>query len=138
MLPFDQIYITAVSAMKIGDFTFSGYSKSKIGNDKEEDGWKIEMISDPQKYARTNGTLPPFGTQVYRLSDDLGGGQVTLTLHACEERTEYNCNDGGCVPIEQRCDSNLNCADGSDETDCHIIDVPGTYLKHVPAGVIFD
>ena len=136
-LPFDQIYITAVSAMKIGDFTFSGYSKSKITNDQVADTWKIEMISDPKKQASTNGTLPPFGIQVYRLSDDLGGGSVTLALHACKERTEYNCNDGGCVPIEHRCDSTLHCTDDSDESDCHIIDVPGTYLKHVPAGARF-
>ena len=136
-LPFDTIYSTAVSAMKIGDFTMRGYSKSKITKDELTDKWTIQMTSDPKKHATTNGTLPPFGNQIYRLSDDIGGGWVTLNLDACIESSEFNCIDGGCISIEHRCDSTLDCADGSDESDCQIMEIPPTYLKHVPAGVMY-
>ena len=126
-----------VTAMKNGDFSFIGFTKSTITQHKNTNSWKMEILSDPKKYAITNGTLPPFGTREYHLSEDLGGGSITLTLNACEEGTEYNCDDGSCIPIEQRCDSHLDCSDGSDERQCLTIEIPTTYLRHVPAGARF-
>ena len=136
-LPFDKEYTVTLRAMKNGDFSFNGYSNSRITYDKITNGWRIEILSEQKKYATTNGTLPPLGTREYQISENLGGGGVTLSLHACDEEAEFNCNDGGCIPIQERCDSRLDCGDGSDESQCHIIEVPNTYLRHVPAGVKF-
>jgi hypothetical protein len=36
-------------------------------------------------------------------------------------KNEYGCNDGGCIPIEKRCDEMSNCDDSSDENNCKTI-----------------
>ena len=93
------------------------------------------MLTDTKIYAITNGSMPPFGTQDYFLLEDKGSSQIALHLNACDDLNEYNCEDGSCIPIEMRCDSKLDCIDGSDEKTCHMIEVPNNYLRHVPAGL---
>ena len=131
-MPFDTLYTVAISQMEKMEFNLSGYSRSRIASEQNTSSWKIEMLTDPKKYAMTNGTVPPFGTQDYLLSEDLGGGHVALNINACDDIHEFNCEDGSCIPIEKRCDSRFDCLDRSDEDSCHMIDVPTSYLKHVP------
>ena len=132
-IQFDRLYTVAVSKMEKMNFDLSGYSRSIIALEKNDSIWKIKMLDEPKKYAITNGTMPPFGTQEYLLSEDLGGGQVSLNINACDDLNEFNCEDGSCIPIERRCDSKFDCFDRSDENTCHMIDVPINYLRHVPA-----
>ena len=60
---------------------------------------------------------------------------VVLNLNTCDDKREYNCRDGSCITIEQRCDSKFDCIDGSDESECNIIDFPNFYLRHVPGNI---
>ena len=131
-IKFDRKYTMDISQMKVKDFSLGGYTTTTIAKDNVTEIWKIQMASEPKKFAITNGTLPPFGTQKYILSKDLGGGQIDLNINACDDRKEFNCQDGGCIPIEKRCNSKFDCVDGSDERTCFTIDVPSSYLKHVP------
>ena len=134
---FDRQYTMGISQMKIKDFSFGGYTTTTIAKDNVTDRWKIQMVNEPKKFAITNGTLPPFGTRDYHLSDALGGGNITLNINACADETEYNCDDGTCIPIKDRCDSKFDCMDRSDESACHMIAVPTSYIRHVPAGKTF-
>ena len=36
-------------------------------------------------------------------------------MNACDDEKEYNCADGCCVAIEERCNGKNDCPDGSDE-----------------------
>ena len=121
----------------IDNYRFSGYTTCSIAYDKTASNWKIEMLSDPEQKAVTNGTQPPFGTHEYTLSESLGGDYIKLSINACDDRKEFNCEDGSCIPIERRCDSKFDCVDGTDERTCDMIDIPNFYLKHVPAGMLF-
>ena len=116
------------------NFTLTGYTNSKIAFNSSTETWRIELLSDPNAYAVTNGINPPFGTQEYILSNYLigGSGPILLNLNACNDLIEYNCQDGSCIPIEQRCDSKFDCYDDSDEAECNKMVIPESYLRHVP------
>ena len=131
-LPFDTLYTISTTQMERMDFTLNGYSKSFIAAQKNASTWEMKMPSDANDYAIMNGTVPPFGTHEYLLSENLGGGQIALHINACNDRQEFNCKDGSCIPIEERCDSVFDCVDRSDEDGCHMIEVPSSYLRHVP------
>ena len=131
-MPFDRLYTLEPSQLMTKDFTFHGYQNSKIIHDAENRNWKFEILSDPEIYALTNGSIPPLGTKEYLLSDNLGGGTVVLNLNSCDNDKEYNCKDGSCISIEKRCDSKFDCSDSSDEDECKLIITPASYLKYVP------
>ena len=90
------------------------------------------MIRNSEAYAITNGTLPPFGSRTFFLEGN-SHDSILLNINSCDDNIEFNCKDGSCVSIGKRCDSNLDCSDGSDEINCKIISIPPSYLSHVPA-----
>ena len=62
---------------------------------------------------------------------------VEMKLSACNE-TEFTCDDGQCVQIEQRCNQLLNCRDESDEKGCEILHLKNGYNKQVPPVTLVD
>ena len=45
---------------------------------------------------------------------------MNLTLSRCRE-SEFTCDDGSCIPSEQRCDLVQNCEDFTDELGCDTV-----------------
>ena len=55
-----------------------------------------------------------------------------MVLTSCHQ-SEFNCRNGTCIDMTQRCNQEKDCSDGSDEKDCRIV-VPGSgYQKDKPA-----
>ena len=130
---FDSLYTIL---MKSNDFTFYGYKKrTNIEYNHSAGSWNIRVLSDSNKQASTNGSLPPLGTNSYFLSQELGGGHILLDINACNDQTQFNCQDGSCIAIEKRCNSEFDCKDNDDESECNLIDIPHSYLNFVP-GII--
>ena len=52
-----------------------------------------------------------------------------IKLTTCTQGS-FTCNDGGCVPIERRCDQTPHCQDESDEMNCKLI-IMKNYNKNI-------
>ena len=65
--------------------------------------------------ALTNATDYPIGSRCWNIHSPQFNGAVNLNLNACDDEEEYNCADGTCVVIEDRCNGKNDCPDGSDE-----------------------
>ena len=65
----------------------------------------------------------PFGRYTWRLGANssvcgLGPGQtISLTLTSCPSEM-FTCKSGGCIPLANKCNSRVDCDDGSDELSC--------------------
>ena len=55
----------------------------------------------------------------------------------CKE-SEYTCDDGHCVQMDQRCDQIPHCKDYSDERGCQLVVLNEGYNKEVPPFVSFN
>ena len=54
-----------------------------------------------------------------------------MKLTGCKE-TQFTCDDGQCVKMEERCNQMPDCEDDSDEMDCRILVLKKGYNKRVP------
>ena len=52
--------------------------------------------------------------------------------------SEFTCDDGQCVPMDQRCDQIANCKDRSDEKGCQLVVLNEGYNKEVPPFISFN
>ena len=102
----DSIYdarYSWTSEMSDGRYIFYGFTNSKITYNGSEEGWRLELLSDPNVYAKINTAQYPFGVfdwKLFGMSCDgnkpLGESTselMTLSLNACS-LSEFNCDDG--------------------------------------------
>ena len=53
-------------------------------------------------------------------------GQI-LSISVCDMNTQFTCNSGHCINIDNRCDETRQCIDGSDELSCELVNIPPSY-----------
>ena len=47
--------------------------------------------------------------------------------------TQFTCDDGQCIDIEERFDQSVDCEDSSDENNCKLLNMEKNYNKGTPA-----
>ena len=85
--------------------------------DRDLHKWMLQIYGTTDIYATVNATDYPFGTMDWEVHNDFkcrngenGTDLVALNINSCKS-DEFNCGDGSCVPINQRCDGDINCPD---------------------------
>ena len=56
---------------------------------------------------------------------------IDLSLSYCLD-TQFTCANGDCISKEQRCNSQDDCADFSDENECYLVQLPSSYRSGRP------
>ena len=92
-------------------------------------------------YAICNETecLPyPFGRKEWYVFHDEGCllpfqfvSKTTLSFTSCPQE-KFNCWDGNCIDMSEKCDGTNDCMDKSDEFQCNKIIADESYLKSSP------
>ncbi|XP_063600616.1 uncharacterized protein LOC134776794 [Penaeus indicus] len=118
---------------------FRGYYRSQLYF--SADGrWRLENImqmNDTYALMVEKGSYSyPIGSNNWVFSHGFCGEQAgvaqSLTLSQCAKNTEFTCNDGTCIPINQVCDRREQCPDLSDELDCSTVNRPRGYQNTLP------
>ncbi len=117
---FDTQYSWTQFPMLDGRYTFSGYTDTRLFYVASLDQWRLQLYSNSSIYATVNQTEYPFGTLEWTVFNEpcyLDGPtkSVSLNINACNA-FEFNCHDGSCVEIDQRCDGRVHCPDKSGTT----------------------
>ena len=50
------------------------------------------------------------------------GSSISLTITSCPPES-YTCDYGECIPLSKKCNSKIDCKDGSDERSCQYLEV---------------
>ena len=116
--------------------SFRGTTGTLLFWNMEQHNWTIELYSNKSIYAVLNNTDEyPLGTHTWTVYNEPcyenNMTQILINIHACN-KSEFNCNDGMCIPMEQRCNGDIDCPDKSDEVDCDIIQVDESYIQESP------
>ncbi len=98
-----------------GRHSFRGFKDTMLQFDPEFGQWRLDLYSTRDIYATTDAADYPFGIHQWEIIGDPCYKSnmttvVTLNMNACNE-TEFNCNDGYCIAIDQRCDGKVQCPD---------------------------
>ena len=116
---------------------FRGFTDSLLIWNSEDSLWHIDLYSTSTIKATLDYDDYPFGTFEWTVYNEPCFGKnitemkVSLSINACSDE-EFNCNDGNCINMTQRCDRVSDCPDKSDEVGCDLIKFDITYLKEVP------
>lgn len=121
-------------------FTFiRGIRNSHIFFNSTLGHWQLQSLRYPEKsllMPETNSLVLPIGTNEWELTEDdaICGMEATeikqLSFSTCHPWM-YTCNTGHCIDLSQRCDTEIDCPDKSDEYNCNYLVFGPNYAKEL-------
>ena len=116
---------------------FRGFLHSLLYWNITTEKWLLTSYRDSLIIAVLDEYEYPFGTHEWTFYNEPCYGKyqnatkALLNINTCGE-DEFNCHNGYCVSMSQRCDRILDCPDRSDEIECNLIHFHDAYLKEIP------
>ncbi|XP_047479834.1 glutamate-gated chloride channel subunit beta-like [Penaeus chinensis] len=133
-LPYDHLYVQESHANTKP--YFRGYSVSNIS--WHEGRWLAQHPDSEIQlsYTPAHPYEYPFGRRRWAVKEAEGcgrpeDGSLALALTTCSQGN-FTCDDGSCLPMEMKCDSQADCPDESDENDCELMTIPESYRPNIP------
>ena len=109
-----------------GKYVFKGIQENELRYQKSK--WIVVDSSDKQIIFLDTKKYP-FGKSTWQVTET--GIQLMLSFDGCTGK-QFNCDDGNCIDIKQRCNGRYECLDQSDETNCSTAIIQPSYKKFVP------
>ena len=109
-----------------GSIRYVSIKTSIIEFDLGNKYWKLTDVANPNISAITTSSFQSLalGNHEWEIQNDRrcqeGVFSSMLSLTACK-KDEYTCNDGLCLPIDQRCNGKPECKDKSDEANVPLL-----------------
>ena len=113
--------------------------KSHIYFNATSKTWILQSLKKPDKYMESMFESDygiPVGTYKWKARsnraycDKPTGIIADLTFSACLPN-KYTCNSGYCIPLHEKCTTELNCDDESDEQNCNYLQMKDSYSKEI-------
>ena len=120
---------------------FDGYKDTKIIPINENPGWKIFFKKErgpsfkAEIIPKSFSTTIPVGRFKWHIKDDrckYDQRELEIALSQCKFGTQFTCDSGHCVNLNQRCNGVVDCDDESDEEKCDLINFTPSYRKDNP------
>ena len=98
--------------------------------------WILQSLVKPEMMMELIDGVIPIGSQKWNLLHEKAAcklaieNSIQLTLSQCQPG-EFTCHSGDCIPLEERCNINLNCNDLSDEYNCIGVKTGNQYAKEL-------
>jgi len=132
----DRLYLPKNFAEDFNEFVFMGDRDTRIAPDGT--GWRISVLQQNNLTGvrKTATNSFPLGKSKWTIKGDpecFEGKPYNLSLQltSCKE-DKFTCDDGLCIPMEERCDQFAQCNDMSDERDCQVLSLDEGYNKIIP------
>ena len=103
--------------------------------------WILQSLIDPEFMLELTSTDFPLGRQKWNLiqgktiCNNEIDNSIMLTFSQCYPG-KFTCDSGQCIPLQQRCNIELNCEDQSDENNCSGLKLGNDYAtEKMPVSV---
>ena len=128
-----------IYGQKNGKPHFRGLMNSEMYFDLETNRWRLQSMRKPHKFLimeNKNPKVLPIGTHNWEIGSDVAacnkdvGAIHELTFSQCTENL-YTCSSGECIDLANRCNTELDCADKTDEQYCDYLYFGPNYAKEL-------
>ena len=117
-----------------GIFRSHIFFKCTLDEECETGKWILQSLIKPEFMLELTNSDIPIGRQKWNLVEGKTfckheiGNSIDLTFSQCYPG-KFTCDSGQCVPLEDRCNIELNCEDDTDEYNCAGIKTGNGYAR---------